>query len=128
MMITLDGLQLPDELIWIDEFEFNKVRAHEKITLSGMRTLFQDTLISYAGRPITLSSQNSWIDKQDIQTIYSWAEELDKQMVLVLHDTRSFNVRFRYIDLPVFETELVLETAFHENETKYNITIKLEEL
>ena len=127
-MITLDGLQLPDELIWIDEFEFNKVRAHEKITLSGMRTLFQDTLISYAGRPITLSSQNSWIDKQDIQTIYSWAEELDKQMVLVLHDTRSFNVRFRYIDLPVFETELVLETAFHENETKYNITIKLEEL
>jgi len=126
MSITLDSLTLPNELIWIDEYSWHKVRVNEKISLSGVRNVFESKLPSYSGRPITLESENSWLIKEDIDTLYSWTEELDKNMIITFHDVSSYTVRFRHSDQPVFEYEQVAVTAYSDANTLYKITIKLE--
>ena len=125
-MITLDSLTLPDELIWIDEYAWQKVRVNEKLSLSGVRNVFENKLPSYSGRPITLTSDYAWIKKSDLNTLYSWAEILDKDMTLKLHDLSEYTVRFRHIEQPVIEAEQILNTAFISSDTYYNLAIKLE--
>jgi hypothetical protein len=43
-MITLDTLTLPNELIWMDEYAWYKTRSHEKLSLSGVRNVFESQL------------------------------------------------------------------------------------
>lgn len=125
-MITLDTVILPDELIWIDEFNWNPIRAEQKITLSGKRNLFESILENESGRPITLSSSDSWIDRQDLITLFNLTKIKDKIMTLILNDNSEYQVRFRHIDSPVIEYEALLNTAWADNDTIYVLTLKLE--
>jgi len=125
-MITLDSLTLPDELVWIDEFSWNKIRSNEKLSLSGVRNIFESKLPSFSGRPISLYGEYAWMSRDNLITLHSWADELDKNMILTMHDSRTYNVKFRHVDLPVIEYEPVINTSYPDNDTLYNISIKLE--
>ena len=125
-MITLDALQLPDEMIWIDEYSWSKVRISEKLSLSGVRNITENRLPSDSGRPITLTSDYAWIRKSYLDILFNWSEELNKEMVLILHNFATYNVRFRHIEYPVIEADQIVNTAFDDSNTYYNLVIKLE--
>lgn len=126
MTISLDTLTLPDELIWIDEFNWNPIRVEEKYSLSGIRNLSESLLPTDSGRPITLTSDNSWIDRQDLITLHNWSRLKNHTMVLTLHDDSTYNVRFKHNEAPVIEYENLLSTAYVDEDTIYKLTIKLE--
>jgi len=125
-MITLDALELPSELIWIDEYSWSKVRVNEKLSLSGVRNIAENKLPADSGRPVTLTSDYAWIKKSYLDILFNWSEELNKEMILIFHNFATYNVRFRHIEYPVIEATQVLNTAFHDNNTYYNLIIKLE--
>ena len=125
--ITLDSLELPSELVWTDEYAWQRLRVEEKLSLTGVRHIFESILPTYSGRPITLSGTFSWAEKSDINTLYAWAEELDKEMSLTMHDGTVHAVRFRHIEMPVIEaTLLVPDSAYPDDDTLYLLTLKLE--
>ena len=125
-MITLDSLILPDELIWLDEFNWNPIRTEQKITLSGKRNLFESILANESGRPITLSSDNAWIDRQDLIELFALTKIKNQIMSLTLHDNSEYQVRFRHIESPVIVYEPLLNTAWTDSNTIYVLTLKLE--
>lgn len=125
-MITLDGMELPEELIWTDEFSWNPVRVNEKISLSGIRNLSESLLPTESGRFITLMSDDAWLDRDDLKTLFSWTKSLSKTMTLVMHDDETYTVRFRHTDPPVLEYEPIIQSAFVDGNTLYRLNIKLE--
>lgn len=119
-------MELPEELIWTDEFSWNPVRVNEKISLSGIRNLSESLLPTESGRFITLMGDDAWLNRNDLKTLFSWTKSLDKTMTLVMHDGDSYTVRFRHTDPPVLEYEPIIESAFVDGNTLYRLNIKLE--
>jgi len=124
-MITLDTLELPDELIWIDEFEWSDVKANTKRTIQGKFIVQELALISQSGRNVTLTSDDSWIERSDLLTLQDWSNTLGKEMTLTMNDGRVFFCRFRHWDTPVLASDMIRPTAFPEAGTNYRLNIKL---
>ena len=124
-MITLDGTELPEELMWADEFNWQIVQASAKRTIQGKFITQSTKAPSEAGRKMTLTSEYAWAARSLLELLHSWTEDPDLTMTLVMHDTSSHTVRFRHWDPPCIATEMVLPTAFPDADTYYNITLKL---
>ena len=105
-MITLDSLNLPNELAWIDEFEWNEAVGNVRYTLG--RGLIRQVASTSGGRPITLSGEQAWAKRTDIETLKGWAGNPVKEMSLTLHDGRIFTVCFRLWEPPVVSVEPVV--------------------
>lgn len=125
MTITLDTLTLPDELMWVDEFAWGTVRFNAKRTVLGRLVLLGNNVMGNSGRLITLESDNSWILRSDLLILRNWTDEIDKDMVLKLHDGTLFSCRFRFWDTPCIEASPIVSTAFPTNDTYYKLTLKL---
>lgn len=121
-MIALDTLTLPDELLWRDEFEWSDVAAVEKRTIGGKLIIQEGRAVESTGRPITLGGDSAWISRSDLATLKGWADELDKSMTLVLHDSREFTVKFRHSEKPVLQAESVAGYADPEDADQYALT------
>jgi len=122
MTITLDSIELNYETYWIDEFNFSDVKSTIKYTLGGRLIENQSKIESSVGRPITLGGDNSWITRENLLTLYEWLNDSLKRMTLTLHDNRTFQVGFRYWDMPVITTNPIFEIANPDNDTEYILT------
>lgn len=103
MNITLDGIQLPPDLEWVDEFGWSPVGAIVKTALSG--TLIVHEAAQAAGRPITLVARGDgrnyvWLDRATVEALRLKAEIPDHAMQLELVDGRVFTVMFRHDESP----------------------------
>jgi len=91
-MITLDALELPKDLTWVDEFDWTPVQQTETYTLTGALVL--ESGIKQAGRTITLSGNASgWAERSLIKSLYAKLTATPP-LTLTLHDGRVFNVAF----------------------------------
>ena len=125
-MITLDALQLPDNLRWVDEFAWQPLAMNRGYTLGGKLVL--ETARMLKGRPITLADENAWISRSDLETLYSMAGA-GAVHTLTLHDGRSFQVMWRYDDAPVIEAEPIVPYASPDSGDQYALlAIKLREV
>jgi hypothetical protein len=124
-MITLEGMQLPDELMWIDEFEWSDVKATTKQTIQGKFIVQEAKVPSEAGRHITLSSDDSWITRNDVLILQEMTNDTGRQFLLSMHDGRTYLCRFRQWDMPCIDVEMLIQTAYPDVKTQYKITIKL---
>ena len=105
MSIVLDGLTLPDELIWTDKYEWTGVVSNSQYTLGGKNIIQQSKIEQNAGRVITLGTddEGAWITKTNLDNLFLKAQILDYTMILVLHDLTQYSVQFRHTDPPVIE-------------------------
>jgi hypothetical protein len=124
-MITINGITLPDELIWVDEYEWSTVKATTKRTVQGKHIVLRSLMPSDAGRSITLTSDNSWTSRLLIHELHLLSNEVDLSLFLQMHDGRSYLCKFRHWDPPCLQAELLVPTAFPEDETLYKLTLKL---
>ena len=118
--MKLDNIVLPDDLVWIDEFASQLVLDTYQITVGGKQ--YVRTFKRASGIPITLGGEVSypWISRQTVKELYDLAEQA-KSMLLILPDSREFNVRFRYADQPVIDVMPVKEMSVQRDDSWYEV-------
>lgn len=92
MAITLSlagvPLELPNDLIWMDELTWSPVSQRKGYSIDG--ALIVDRFVRVAGRPITLvgNERRSWVRRSVLMALQAWAGLVDDPFfALVLHGT-----------------------------------------
>jgi hypothetical protein len=124
-VITLDGITLPGDFSWADEFEWVSVDRTMEYSLTGKAIYKQFPKVS--GRPITLVAGNEfkgpiWIARSIVKELYAKAALLSHTMTLVLADSRTFSVVF---DDKSIEAKAVYHVAPNLDTDPYYITLYL---
>lgn len=125
---TLDGVDLPEDLVWTDEFgPWSKVEQMTNYSNGGL--LYNRLKVKQAGRPITLEGdeKTAWATATELRAIQAKADAMD-QMTLVTPDGRSFTVVFRYKDGPVEAKPVVDFTEVDGDDTYNNLKIRFFEV
>lgn len=125
--IILDGVTLPGDLVWEDEFAWSIVdRADAPEFTLGGAPIFEESTKT-AGRPITLVAKNEfrgpiWLSRSIVNTLLEKAQQINHNMTLTMSDLRTFTVRFRGTGV---EAEPVFHIMPHLDVDRYYLTIKL---
>jgi len=124
-MITLNGIALPNDLEWQDEFTWTPVQQRTERTLTGALMIEEATRIK--GRPFTLAGGENaaWIRKGTLDQLRALATANNNMTLEYRGET--YTVRFRHSETPV-EATPVLRTANPDSETRYTFTIRLMEV
>ncbi len=94
-LVTLGGVDLPDDINWIDEFNFQPVSQSVTRTIAGNLVQFNQALV--LGRPITLEAieDEGWLTKDQVDSIQSLASTPGGTFTLAI-GAQSFTVTFRH--------------------------------
>ena len=129
-MITLETVELGDELYWEDERGWTTVEQPEPIRTVGGALEIQKTSVKIGGRPITLSgsAERGWLPLSIVEALEALAEVPGAVMALTLDDGRTFNVMFRYHDGKPVSSFPVFLTVNPDPDDKYWCIIRLMEV
>ncbi len=135
-VITLDGLELPGDLVFSDEYDWCEVERKSEYSLSG--ALIVSESVKLAGRPITLEARQEsthkqrlnetgayghiWITRQTLDSLLSKANTPENEMTLVLSDNRTFTVMFREEGITAKPLYHIMP---HDDADPYHVVIKL---
>lgn len=128
MAILLDGINLPENLYWEDEYTWSPIEQTLDFSLTG--ALIVDEGSRQAGRSITLTTPDGgdWTTRSVIDTLYAKLGQ-SADMTLSLHDGRSFTVRWRQGETPIEAKPAALEgVADPDGATIYSLTLRLIEV
>ncbi|GAA4648165.1 hypothetical protein GCM10023116_04310 [Kistimonas scapharcae] len=122
--MTLDDIELPDDLLWVNEYQWQPVAQETERTLTGA-LLVQEQAKLY-GREIELSGEQSgWVSRSIIEALKVLEAEAGKIMTLTLADSRTFSVIFDRSNGAAVEAQQVLPYAYPDNDYLYSLTIRL---
>lgn len=120
--MTLDDIDITNNLVWVDEFTYNNVEQSKERSLTG--GLIVQAGLKLFGRPITLSE--SWLPRSTIDALAA-KEMLSEPMILTLADSRVFTVVFdrsRGIAIEATPVHNFVDAA-NEPAWQYRATIRL---
>lgn len=120
-MTDLAGVELPDDLVWTDEWAWSPYAESVGHALDG--TLLVDrSAAALAGRPITLAGADdrAWLDRATLDALRDLLG--DTSLALTLADGRAFTVGWRYGDGPI-EADAIPGSDWHNN-----VTLRLREV
>ena len=123
-MITLDAIQLPDGLKWVDEFNYSPREQRLSYSVTGALLVLES--VRQAGRPITLTTDTARgdaISRADLLALQSLADA-SAQHTLTLHDGRAFSVRWRHADAPPVEATPIVPYADPLPGDPYAVTLR----
>ena len=94
-MISLDSINLPEDLWWSDETDWTPVAQATEYGTTG--ALLVDVSTKLAGQPITLvgDDQTAWVTRATVLSLQELAADPGLEMTLVLHG-RTFTVIFSH--------------------------------
>ncbi|MGY3884218.1 hypothetical protein [Aeromonas aquatica] len=125
-MITLAGIELPDDLDWEDEFGWEPVGQVITPTLSG--AILVEESVQSEGRPITLRSDGeAWVRRSTVLDLQALAAGPSTRMPLHLNG-RTFTVLWRRESGGGFEAKQLYRIADPDGQTPYEITLRLLEV
>jgi hypothetical protein len=126
-MITLEGITLPDDIVWVDEY--SGFGVGQIITPTLTTALVVEEVAQTAGRRITLESDGAWLTKTVVQQLESLAATplSNTTLTLVWGDARTFDVVFDRSSGPAFEAQEVVRIASGDQTAGhyYQIAIRL---
>lgn len=104
-MITLDGLVLPDDIIWVDRYLYTGIQQQTFRALSGKFIPIEQSVP--AGRKIKLRGDVTfgWCEMSMVNALNAKASILNYQMILDYHGNQ-FNVIFSRDPAPIIPTML----------------------
>lgn len=103
MAITLDTLDLPDDLAWPDRYSWQPVEISVEYSLTGAAIVYSAE--KQAGRPITLQSteQRAWVTRVLVDALKSLQAVADATYTLSVRG-ESYTVMIQSIDAtPLFD-------------------------
>lgn len=122
------GIQLPSDMVWEDEFGWDKVQRAASYSVTG--ALIMDVGVKQAGRPITLTGQADagWIQRQSLRALYELAETQPAAVhTLRLADGREYPTTFAPDGAPIVATPIG-RPDMPPDEWPYFITLRLIEV
>lgn len=120
MSLLLDGLELPDGLVWINEYDWTPTAQSQSRTLTG--SLVIETAQKVGGRPMTLS--RFWITRAVLNQLTAKLA-ITTPLLLTLQDGRVFTVRFANEDGKPIDAKPVFEYTVMSDDEPYNLTLNL---
>jgi hypothetical protein len=123
MTIELNGMQLPVDLIWSDEYESQSVSQTVRRTLDGGVVVYHSS--NFAGRSITLesSTDSGWVTRDVVKTLSILAASPGAQYSLVIRG-EVFNVIFRHNDSPAFDASPIVSYSDPIDSDFFTVSIK----
>lgn len=123
-------LDLPNDLLWVDEFSWSPVVQHKQYSLTG--AMIVESAAKQTGRPITLEPPQdmAWVGRNTATTLWEWAALPGEMFTLKLEyasDTRQFTVIFDQENTPV-EASPVKGFPQHASEDFFIVKLRLTEV
>lgn len=120
--MILGGVDITDNFVWSDEFNYNQVEQSQERTLTG-GLIIQSGQKLY-GRPITLGP--TWLPRSTLDELFA-LEATTAAMDLVLPDGRPFKVVFDRTRGAAIDAKPVHDyvDAANEADWQYNVTLRL---
>lgn len=124
---TLDTLQLPSGLLWIDEHEWQPWVKETEYSTNG--ALLIDAAPRQAGRPITLQAESDagWISYATLRGLYALAAQPLATFKFTHADGRHFDVQFAGSEA-ISVQERIGRPEIPTDDCQYVITIRLIEV
>lgn len=121
-MITLDSVELSDDLVWIDRYKQSPVAQSAYRTLGGNLVVFSQALLE--GRNITLEAQTNmgWLTEEQVAALLDLAKVPGAVYNLTIYN-ETYKVVFRHHEAPALEMQPIVDGA--EPSGWYTGTIKL---
>jgi len=123
MAVTLDGITLPIDLIWSDEYGFSHVTQNVKKSLTG--ALIIQEAIQPKGRKLGIKGGQdaAWIDRSTADLLQAKVDTVDLTMTLIWHGV-SYQVRFdRSGNTSPILLQEIYELADPDADHVYSITV-----
>ena len=124
--MQLDTVTLPDDLQWVNEFEWNQAVQSQARTLSGAIEIQTATYLY--GRPIRLvgGSDGGWISRATARAIRALEADPNRMMTLSgLYDEAPLTVLFDRSNGPAFESQMIMRCATPASDTWYSCALRL---
>ncbi len=123
--MQLDTITLPDDLLWVNEFDWNPVHQSQKRSLTGALMIQEQN--KQHGRSIELSGgqEAGWVSRSTVISLLTLSETPNKVMTLTLPDLRQFSVIFDRSSGSPVEAQQILPFAFPDNHYQYSLTLRL---
>ena len=124
-------IELPNDLLWEDEFTWDEVESTATRTLSG--ELILDFRTKVAGRTITLvppDGEMAWVQRNVLEVLKQWSSTKGLEMTLTFeypNDTRNFLVMFRHYDTAM-EAKPVKGFPSHDDDNWFSVTSRFIEV
>lgn len=114
--MDLDGITLPDDLLWADEKTWTPIVQSTGYSVTG--ALFIQENLKQKGRLLTFigTSDMGWIQRSTVNALETKRDIIGNQMILTLADTRTFNVMFRQNETPIDVTPIFSFNTFLNDE------------
>lgn len=129
MAIDLDGITLPEDLIWADEYGWSKVSQDIKKSLTG-KLIIQEASQT-KGRKFTLTGDagSAWIEKTTLDLIQAKIDTINLNMTLNYHGV-NYNVMFNRSgeNVSPIDTQPIYELSDPQGDHVYSITLKFIEV
>ncbi|SEG12133.1 hypothetical protein [Marinobacterium lutimaris] len=127
MTISLEGIPLPKDLEWQDEFDWNPVRQATDRSLTGK--LMIDEAIKVGGRPMTLfgGANACWVPRSTITALFALTETPGLEMTLSYHGT-DHTVIWNRENGPPIDANQVTRIMNPGPNHKYYFTLRLMEV
>lgn len=125
MAANLDGVTIPDDLIWTDEFQTTQIAQTVGRSLTGAFIVQSGTKLH--GREMTLSGggDSGWLTKAGIDALRVLLESNpDTDMTLVYRD-ETFTVKQNATSGPSLVASPVIDYSTPDDDDWYTLTLKL---
>lgn len=129
--VTMAEIALPNDLLWVDEFEWTAVLSGSEYSITG--SLLIDRSVKLAGRPISLEAPDNemaWISRATHEALRAAASIPDRRFKLLLEyptDHREFTVEFAPVETPL-EGSPVKGFPEHESDAWFSVKLKFIEV
>lgn len=102
MAVTLGGVTLNENMVWVDRYVSLQVAQSAKTTLGGRPVIYSLALTK--GQPITLvaTEDYGWLDLTTVQALQAMADSPGGIYSLV-YGAATYSVVFRHQDAPALE-------------------------
>ncbi len=123
--MTLDNIELPDDLLWVNEFDWNPVEQNIERSLSGALLVQEQKKLQ--GRPIILSGGDDfgWVKRSTVLELQKMGNDTNHVMLLIMQDQREFDVIFNRTVISPIKAQQILPSAYCNDETQYSLHIQL---
>lgn len=127
MAITLDGIELPADLLWVDEYAHTPVKQTVSTAVDGSLIVEVPEQAMTKGRPITLAGGDNyaWIDRATLELVR--AKQYQPGLVMTL-TMRGSNYSVLFVQPGGIEANPVIDYNLPADADWYAVTLKFIEV